>query len=124
MDVWLVAMITAIASVLASSGFWAYLQKRTDKNSASARMLLGLGHDKLIELGMKYIERGSISHDELENLTDYLYKPYKELGGNGAAERIVKLVQQLPVTASIPTWPEIERRRGCTHCATNKEDSK
>lgn len=114
MDVIVVAVITALASVLASSGFWAYLAKRNEKTSASSKMLLGLAHDKIIELGMKYIDRGSISHDELENLIDYLYAPYKEMGGNGAAKRVVDIVKTLPVTNTIPTWPEIERRRKCT----------
>lgn len=116
METLIVAVITAVASILASGGFWAYLTKRRDKTSASSKILLGLAHNEIISLGMKYIERGSVTHDELENLVDYLYTPYKEMGGNGAAERIVNIVKTLNVTNSIPTWPEIERRRSCTRC--------
>lgn len=124
MDVIIVAIITAVASVVASSGFWSYWTKKHEKDSASSKMLLGLAHDKIIELGMKYIERGSISHDELENLIDYLYVPYKDLGGNGAAKRVVDIVKTLPVTNTIPTWPEIERRRSCSRCReSQKEDT-
>lgn len=112
METLVVAVVTAIASVLASSGFWAYMQKKSEKNSASNKMLVGLGHDRILELGMKYIERGSITHDEYENLVDYLYEPYKALGGNGAAERVIKEVGKLKVTNKPePTWPEIERRK-------------
>lgn len=120
MEAWQVAIITAISTVLASSGFWTFMSKHSDRHSTTNKILLGLAHDKIIELGMKYIDRGSITHDELENLVDYLYKPYKEMGGNGAAERIVNIVLTLPVTNNPPpTWPEIERRRKCTF-----EDSK
>jgi hypothetical protein len=61
-------------------------------------MLIGLGHDRIVYLGMHYIERGSISHDEFENLNEYLYKPYSDLGGNGTVKRIMAEVSKLPVT--------------------------
>ena len=89
--------ITVICSVAASSGFWAFFQSRRDKKDASKDMLMGLGHDRIIFLGMTYIERGWISKDEFENLSKYLYKPYRALGGNGTAERIMKEVEKLPL---------------------------
>ena len=97
MDTWVTILITAVASVLASSGFWAFIMKRTEKNDAEARMLVGLGHDRIIELGLKYIQRGWITEEEYENLNDYLYKPYEELGGNGSAKRIMMEVNRLPI---------------------------
>lgn len=100
MDPWLQTLVTIVASVLASSGFWAYLQKRTDKNDAKSRMLVGLGHDRIVELGLAYIERGWITQEEYENLNDYLYKPYEELGGNGSAKKIMQEVNKLPIHAS------------------------
>lgn len=94
-------IVTIIASVLASSGLWGFLQlfvsKMIESKSARSQMLLGLGHDRIIYLGMKYIERGYITHDEYENLVDYLYKPYAAMGGNGSAERIINEVKKLPV---------------------------
>ena len=89
--------LTILASVLASSGFWAILQRRMDNRDAKTQMIIGLGHDRIISLGMSYIHRGWITHDEYENLVDYLYKPYHMMGGNGSAERIVNEVKQLPV---------------------------
>lgn len=121
MESWQAIVVTILTAIIASTGFWTFLQKRFDKHSLTNKILLGLAHDKIIELGMKYIDRGSITHDELENLVDYLFKPYKEMGGNGAAERIVNIVLTLPVTNNPPpTWPEIERRRKCTF-EENKE---
>lgn len=97
MATWVQLLITALAAVLASSGFWAFIMKRTDKNNAEARMLVGLGHDRIIELGLKYIQRGWITEEEYENLHDYLYKPYEELGGNGSAKKIMTEVNKLPI---------------------------
>ena len=97
MEPWSQVLITAVVTILASSGFWAFVMKRTDKNNAETRMLVGLGHDRIIELGMKYICRGWITEEEYENLNDYLYKPYEELGGNGSAKRIMAEVNKLPI---------------------------
>lgn len=63
-------------------------------------MLIGLGHDRIIYLGMQYIERGWITQDEYENLHDYLYIPYKMMGGNGSAERVMRAVDSLEIHAS------------------------
>lgn len=65
------------------------------------QMLIGLAHDRIIYLGMTYIERGYITQDEYENLYEYLYKPYEKLGGNGSAKRIMTEVDQLAIHKSI-----------------------
>lgn len=90
-------VITVVCSVIASSGFWTFLSKRRDNNNAEAKMLLGLGHVKIIETCEKYIERGYIRQDEYDSLYNYLYLPYKELGGNGTAERMINEVKKLPI---------------------------
>lgn len=94
---WLQMIVTIVCSVLASSGFWAYIQKRNDKNDNRTKLLLGLAHDRIMYLGEKYIARTSITRDEYENLHDYLYLPYKAQGGNGSAERIMMEVKKLPI---------------------------
>ena len=90
-------IITIICSVIASSGFWTFVSKRRDNNNAEVKMLLGLGHIKIIETCERYIERGYITQEEYDSLYNYLYLPYKELGGNGTAERLVQEVKQLPI---------------------------
>ena len=90
-------ILTIFGSVLASSGLWAYLMKKIDKKDARTDMLIGLGHDRIIYLGMKYIDRGWITADEYENLYEYLYKPYEKLGGNGSATRIMSEVKKLEI---------------------------
>lgn len=98
-------MITALAAVigslLASSGFWAYVQKRPAKTTALERLVLGLACNEIIKLGMQYIGRGQITTDEYENLDKYLYKPYAEVGGNGLAERVMNDVRKLPVCQGV-----------------------
>ncbi len=42
------------------------------------------------------IHEGSISSDELEDLTA-LHSSYKELGGNGFCDKLMKKVNQLPI---------------------------
>ena len=96
-------LVTIVCAVLASSGFWAWLQKKDDKQSFQNQMLIGLAHDRIISLGMKYIERGWITEDEYENLRDYLYEPYKALGGNGSAKRVMEGVNKLKIYTTPPT---------------------
>lgn len=90
-----------IGAVFASTGFWAFLtnliqKKNKGKDSAERRMLKGLAHDRICQLCDTYILRGYITKDEFENLHDYLFMPYEELGGNGTAKRGVEEVKKLP----------------------------
>ena len=96
METWIQLIVSVIVAVSASSGFWAFLQRRAEKNDVRTQMLIGLGHDRIITLGLKYIARGWITADEYENLYEYLYKPYEALGGNGSAKRIMDEVKRLP----------------------------
>jgi len=95
------SMATIVVAIFASTGFWSFLQtvvlNKKNTSSAESRMLKGLGHDRICYLGEVYIKRGYITKDEYENLVDYLYKPYRELGGNGTAERIINEVQKLEI---------------------------
>lgn len=90
-------VIILITSMLASSGMWAFLSKKLDKKDVKIEMLVGLAHDRIMFLGMSYVERGYITQDEYENLYDYLYKPYEKLGGNGSAKRVMAEVNKLPI---------------------------
>jgi len=91
-----IALMAAVASVGASSGVWAYIQKRSQTTTAQTRLLMGLAYDKIITIGMAYIERGWVSKDEYEEYLKYLVEPYKEMGGNGVANRIATDVGALP----------------------------
>lgn len=90
-------VLTIVCSCLASSGLWALVQRQLDKKDTRTQMLIGLGHDRIIALGMKYIERGWLTGDEYENLSQWLYDPYEKMGGNGSAKRIMDEVRKLPI---------------------------
>ena len=92
-------LITILCTLLASGGFWALVTKLLDKKSAKTKMILGLGHDRIMYLGMKYVEKGQIAQSEYENLHKYLYEPYKKMGGNGSAERLMREIDKLPIVA-------------------------
>lgn len=94
-------LISIFGGVLTSSGMWALILRFIDRRTNQAKMILGLGHDKIIYLGKEYIKRGWITMDEYENLHDYLFIPYKNMGGNGAAEKIMDEVSKLPIRADI-----------------------
>lgn len=97
MENWLQMTLTIVCAVIASSGFWAYLQARRERKDVKTRMLVGLAHDRILSLGMRYIERGHITRDEYENLYEYLYQPYEKMGGNGSAKRIMQIINTLPI---------------------------
>lgn len=90
-------IVTIICAVIASSGFWTFIQSRRDKHDRRTQLLIGLAHDRIIYLGMSYIERGWITQDEYENLYEYLFQPYEKNGGNGSAARVMREVQTLPI---------------------------
>lgn len=96
METWQV-IVAIITAVLASSGFWAFVMKRMDKKSSETKLLLGLACDRIVHLGMTYIDRGWITKDEYETLHDYLWLPYQECGGNGTAARVMAAVDRLAI---------------------------
>ena len=101
MSSWVQMALTVVCAVIASSGFWTYIQKRSEKKDVKTRMLFGLAHDRILFLGMNYVERGYITRDEYENLYEYLYRPYEKMGGNGSAKRVMHEVNKLPIRS----WP-------------------
>ena len=94
-------LATIVVAILGSQGLWAFIQKKNEKKDAKTQMLIGLGHDRVMTLGIKYLDRGCVTTEEYENLVDYLYKPYEMMGGNGSAARIVEEVKKLPLCTDL-----------------------
>ncbi len=97
MDIWVQIAVPLVAAVLTSSGLWAVVARRADKGDAQRKMLVGLAHDRIVHLGMVYVDRGYVTQGEYENLNDYLYAPYEKMGGNGSAKRVMEEVRRLPM---------------------------
>ena len=63
MEPWFQVVLTIFSSVLASSGLWAYLQKKSEQKDVKTEMLIGLAHDRIMYLGMSYIDRGCVTQE-------------------------------------------------------------
>lgn len=98
---WVGAIVALAVAFAASGGFWSYLSSRTSKSSHVEKLLLGLAYSALVARGEHYLGRGWITQDEYDDFDTYLFRPYKELGGNGAAERLSDQVRRLPFHAAI-----------------------
>lgn len=90
-------IVSVLVSAIGSTGLWSFIATKKKTETAERKLLVGLAHDRIVYLGMHYIERGSITKDEYENLNDYLFKPYEEAGGNGSAKRVMDEVRKLPL---------------------------
>ena len=108
---------TIIVAVLGSTGLWSLInqhffatieQRKALSNKQKDEikdilkptnsMVLGIGYDRLIHICNKYIDKGWIDINELNDINKYLYTPYRELGGNGTAEMLFKKLEALPNT--------------------------
>lgn len=101
-------IITLVGIVFASNGLWQYLsfkaqqkEKRKEQENSSKsgadKLLLGIAFKIIVESCQHYIEVGHISPDEYKELNHYLFEPYKEMGGDGTAERLICEVAKLPI---------------------------
>lgn len=94
-------IFTIITATLASTGFWSLIlykvQKRDENKDALTKLILGLAYREITDLCLKYMHRGYITKDEYEDLIKYLFAPYKELGGDGTAEKLIDEVKKLPI---------------------------
>ena len=94
------AIIAICVAIFGGTGFWTFIQfwiqRKFEKESKQSKMLKGLGHDRICYLAESYLKEGKISKEDYENLHDYLYMPYKALGGNGTAEKLMNEIEKLP----------------------------
>lgn len=90
------AIIGIIAAVFGGQGFWTWLISKKSGKTNEARLLMGIAYSKIIQQCNFYIRRGWIDADEYHELYHYLYQPYKDMGGNGTAERLMGIVKGLP----------------------------
>ncbi len=104
----LTAFLAILGGFLAGSGgFWVYLTRKYQHRDSVEQLIMGLAHDKIVYLGLKYLEKGWVNKDEYDDLFKYFWEPYKALGGDGSAERIVNLVKILPLKPEQREFPEV-----------------
>ena len=90
-------VITIAVSVLASSGFWAFIMKMSERKSAQTKLLLGLAEDRIVTRGLEIINRGFITTEEYETVVKYLGDPYLKCGGNGSGKKVIDELKRLTV---------------------------
>ena len=94
-------IVTLAVAVFGSTGFWSWVQSRGKKKSAESRLLLGIAYSEIIRRSEHYIHQGYIAVDEYNELNRYLYEPYREMGGNGTAEKLMDEVRKLPTEREV-----------------------
>lgn len=93
----IIAIISSGAlSTLISALFnmWQSYKKKKDGVRAGMKMLL---YDRIKHLGKSYMERGYITADELEDITEMHSIYHEELDGNGFLDTVMKNVKALPI---------------------------
>lgn len=100
METIIIAIITAIAGVIGSNGIWSYIAQKNKNDDIEKKALKGLLHNRICELCEKYIVRGDIFEWEYDDLLNYIFIPYKTMGGNGTAEKLIEEVKKLPMLMS------------------------
>lgn len=90
-------ILAVVVAIMGSSGLWGYIGVRATKRDGTADMVKGLAQHMIIREGSRLLEKGYVTQDEYRNLHSGLYAPYKALGGNGLAKKIVMEVEKLPM---------------------------
>lgn len=94
-------IVTLAVAVFGSTGFWSWVQSRSKKKSAESRLLLGIAYSEIIRRSEHYIHQGYIAVDEYNELNRYLYEPYRDMGGNGTAQKLMDEVRKLPTEKEV-----------------------
>lgn len=89
-------IVALFVAIFGSTGFWTWLMNRNKKQTDESKLLMGLAYSEIIRRCERYIDRGFVSTDEYHELHKYLYDPYKSMGGDGTAERLMNEVRSLP----------------------------
>lgn len=87
---------TIVVAVIASTGFWTFLQKVVSKPRALDRLVLALTQDRFVVFAQKSIDEGHITRQDYKILMD-IYKPYKEADGDGLVDKYWAEINKLPL---------------------------
>lgn len=102
MEIQIEHVVAIVVAIFACDGFWSYIRYKAESRKGHNKEiqvikegLLALLHDRLYNIGEMYIMSGYITFDEFDNLA-YLYKPYKDLGGNSTGDDVYEKCKNLP----------------------------
>ena len=100
-EYWLEALFTGALSLLSllTKRLYNKLKQELTTQKLLKEGMIAILHDRLYHLCTKFIEKGEITVDELENL-EYLYKSYNNLGGNGTGTALFNRCKDLKIVNS------------------------
>lgn len=90
---WVQEVLTAISGALAWLGRKVHRWKQ--EQDLVKQGVLAILHDRLYQAGQYYLRKGYCSIDDRDNL-EYMFQPYKALGGNGTGEELYNRCLALP----------------------------
>lgn len=99
---------TIVVAVIASTGFWTFLQKVVSKPRALDRLVLALTQDRFVAFAQKSIDEGCITRQDYKILMG-IYKPYKEAGGDGLVDKYWAEINKLPLGEERGVVNEVNR---------------
>lgn len=90
---WVQEVMTVITGALA----WLArkVQKWKQEQDLVKQGVLAILHDRLYQTCQFYLKRGYCTIDDRDNL-EYMFRPYKALGGNGTGEELYNRCLALP----------------------------
>lgn len=85
-----------LAAIVAAMGFLANkVRVWKQKQDLVTAGVLALLHDRLYQACQFYLKRGYCTLEDRDNL-EYMFRPYKALGGNGTGEELYNRCMALP----------------------------
>ena len=101
LEYWLEFAFTLIVTFLSFliKRLYSKLKQELNTQKLLKEGMIAILHDRLYQLCTKFIEKGEITVDELENL-EYLYKSYNNLGGNGTGTALFNRCKDLKIVNS------------------------
>lgn len=86
----------ALAGVSAGLGLlYARIRKWKQEQELIKQGVIALLHDRLYQACQFFLQRGYCNLDDRDNL-EYMFRPYKALGGNGTGEELYNRCLALP----------------------------
>lgn len=87
-----------VISTFLGFGYRKMAKRQKEENEKTAAMhdgVLALLHDRLYQACQFFLQRGYCNLEDRDNL-EYMFRPYKALGGNGTGEELYNRCLALP----------------------------
>lgn len=90
MEILKTIVLPVILAVIASGGFWTFLEKCRGTKRAEHDLLMGMARNMMMDQATKYLNRGNwITRVEYDNLVKYMYTPYAKAHGNHGMDKVI-----------------------------------